>query len=178
MCVTTGVDCFKSKTLVNAINDKFVKDEIPWQNVISVSLDNTSANMGIRNSVKSRMLQKNAHCPIAGCKLPLSLFAASKGGAAYHKKTGFDIEEHQVHLCYFFKKSTRRKGILANYTEFVGGEKWEEITRYVSTGWLPLEQCCGYETKRFEALKSVFLPEDEKDSTKRFKRLSNDFADL
>ena len=115
--------------------------------------------------------------PLQVVNCHLAYLAASKGGAPYHKKTGFDIEEHQVHLCYFFKKSTRRKGILANYTEFVGGEKWEEITRYVSTGWLPLEQCCGYETKRFEALKSVFLPEDEKDSTKRFKRLSNDFAD-
>ena len=72
-CVTTGVDCFKRETLVNAINDKFVKDDIPWQNVISVGLHNTSANMGIRNSVKSRILQKNTHCPIAGCKLPLSL---------------------------------------------------------------------------------------------------------
>ena len=39
-------------------------------------------------------------------------------------------------MYYFFKKSTRRKGILASYTEFSGCEKWEEITRYVSTRWL------------------------------------------
>ena len=66
---------------------------------------------------------------------------------------------------------------MANYTEFVGCEKWEEITRYVSTRWLSFEQCCDRETKRFEALKSLFLSADEKDSTKRFKKLSNDFAD-
>ena len=30
MCVTTGVDCSKSETLFNAINDKFVKDDIHW----------------------------------------------------------------------------------------------------------------------------------------------------
>ena len=52
MCVTTGGDCSKNQTLFNVINDKFVKDDIPWQNVISVGLDNTSASMGIRNSVK------------------------------------------------------------------------------------------------------------------------------
>ena len=66
---------------------------------------------------------------------------------------------------------------MANYTEFVGCEKWEEKTQYVSTRWLSLEQCCGHKTKRFEALKSMFLSGDEKDSTKQFKRLSNDFAD-
>ena len=38
MCVTTGVDCCKSETLYNAINDKFVKDEIHWQNVIVLLL--------------------------------------------------------------------------------------------------------------------------------------------
>ena len=133
MCITTGVDCSRSETLFNAIKDKFVKDDIPWQNVFSVGLDNTSANIGIRNSVKSRILQKNPDFLIAGCNCHLAHLAASKGGAAYHKQTGFDIEEHQVDLYYFFKKNTRRKGILANYTEFVGCEKWEEITRYVST---------------------------------------------
>ena len=61
-------------------------------------------------------------------------------------------------------------GILANYTEFAGCEKWDKITRYVFTRWLSLEQCCARERKIFEALKSMFLSEDEKDSTKRFKR--------
>ena len=176
MCVTTEVDCSKSETLFNAITDKFVKDEIPWQNVISVGLDNTSANMGIHNYVKSRILQKNPDRLIVGCNCHLAHLAASKGGATYHKKTGFDIEEHKVDLYYIFKKSTRRKGILANYTEFVGCEKWEDITRYVSTRWLSLEQCCD-RLKRFKALKSMFLSDDEKNSTKCFKRLSNDFGD-
>ena len=46
MCVTTGVDCSQRETLFNAINNKFVKDDISWQNVISVGLDNTSACLG------------------------------------------------------------------------------------------------------------------------------------
>ena len=44
-------------------------------------------------------------------------------------------------------------------------------------GSLSLGQCCNRETKRFVALKSMFLSEDEKDSAKCFKRLSNDFSD-
>ena len=61
--------------------------------------------------------------------------------------------------------------------EFVGCEKWDEMTRYVSTRWFSLEQCYDCETKRYEALKSMFLSEYEKDSTKCFERLSNNFAD-
>jgi DNA polymerase elongation subunit (family B) len=41
--------------------------------------------------------------------------------------SGFDIEEHQVDLHYYLKNSTCRKGILAEYMDFVGLE-WEELT--------------------------------------------------
>ena len=58
MCDTTSVYCSKSETLFNAINYKFVKDDIYWQNVISVRVENKSANMEIRDSVKSLTLQK------------------------------------------------------------------------------------------------------------------------
>ena len=58
MCDKTRVYCSKSETLFNAINYKFVKDDIYWQNVISVRVENKSANMEIRDSVKSLTLQK------------------------------------------------------------------------------------------------------------------------
>ena len=64
-----------------------MKDVISWQNVISVALDNTNANMGISNSFKSRIPQKNPDCLNAGCNCHLAHLADSKSGAAYHKKT-------------------------------------------------------------------------------------------
>ena len=119
MFVTTGVDCSKSETLFNAINDKFVKDDIPWQNVISVGLDNTSCNIGIRNSVKSRILQKNPDCiRIAVVIAIYPILQLLKVVLHITKK-----------LVSIFKKSSRRKGILTNYTEYVGCEKWGEITQ-------------------------------------------------
>ena len=67
MCiVNTGVECSKSETLFNAVNDKFVKDDIHWQNFISVGLNKYKCLLGIRNSVKSRILQKNPDCLIVG----------------------------------------------------------------------------------------------------------------
>ena len=56
-CDKTRVYCSKSETF-NAINYKFVKDDISWQNVISVRVENKSANMEIHDSVKSLILQE------------------------------------------------------------------------------------------------------------------------
>ena len=118
------VDSSKSQTLVNATNDKFVKDGIYWPNVISVGLDNTNANMRICNSVKSCIIQKsqgpapvapgrkNLDCLIAGFNCHLAYLVASRVGAAYQKV------EYQVDLYYFFNKSNRKKFILADYMEF------------------------------------------------------------
>ena len=51
-------------------------------------------------------------------------------GKAFTELTGFDVKDHQVDLYYYFKKSTRSKGILQEYIEFVG-ETYDEIIRFV-----------------------------------------------
>ena len=91
--------------------------------------------LGEHNSVKSRIRIKNECCFIAGCSCHLAHLAAGRGGKGYTSISGFDIEEHQVDLHYYFKNSTRRKGILAEYMDFVGLE-WEECARFVTT------RCC------------------------------------
>ena len=98
---------------------------------MSVGLDNTNTNMGIRNSLKTRILSENAQTFIAGCNCHLAHLAAGKEGDAYAAITKFDCENHKVDLYYFFKRSTRRKGILKEYMDFVGCE-WEGFTRFVS----------------------------------------------
>ncbi len=39
---------------------------------------------------------------------------------------------------YYFSKSTKRKGVLLEFLDFVDLE-WDEIIRYVSTWWLSLK---------------------------------------
>ena len=85
-----------------------------------------------------------------------------KSGEAYASVTKFDCEDHQVDFYYFFKRSTRRKGILQEYMDFVGCE-WEKFTRFVSTKWLSLEICCDKELKNYEPLKSMFPSKGEKE---------------
>ena len=137
MCSTSREHCSKSETLFNAINNTFENDNPDWDNVVSVGLDNTNAIMG-----------ENSEIFIAGCNCHLAHLAAGKGGQGYASVTGFDCEHHQVDLYYFFKRSTCRKGILAEFVEFVGAEQ-ENFTRFISARWLCLEQCCDKEYRKF-----------------------------
>ena len=103
-------------------------------------------------SLKTRILAENSDIFIAGRNCHLAHLAADNWGVGYASITGFDCEEHQVDLFYFFKRSTRRKGILAEYMEFVGIEL-ENFTRFGSTRWLSLELCCDKEFRmQFESI--------------------------
>ena len=122
MCATSGEPCSKASALFKAIDGILTKDGLDWDNIVSTGLDNTNANIGNKYSIKSRILEKNASCFIAGCNCHLSHLAAGRGGSTYSAVSGFDCQDHQVDLYYFFSGSTRRKVILTEYLEFVGLE--------------------------------------------------------
>ena len=64
ICTTTGEHCSEAS------------NDISWENCISVGLDNTNANMGDHNSTKSRVLNHNSACFLAGCNCHLVHLAA------------------------------------------------------------------------------------------------------
>ena len=123
MCATSGEHASKASTLFDAI-DGAMKNR------------NTNSNVGLHNSLKSRIAKANPSTYIAGCSCHLANLAAGKGGAAFAAVAGFDMEQHQVDLYYYFKGSTRRKGILLEYMDFVGVE-WEDMSCFVPSRWIP-----------------------------------------
>ena len=134
-CVTTGANSGKAENLFSAIDSKVKNDGVNWDNLVSIGLDNINSNMGICNSIKSRILEKNSDVFVASCSCHLAHLAAGAGGQAYQGIMDFDMEDHQVDMYYFFKNSTRRKGILLEYFEFMCQE-WENMFRFVKTRWL------------------------------------------
>ena len=46
MCLTSGVDCAKAAVIFSSIEKKFEVYEIPWENCISLSVDNTNSMIG------------------------------------------------------------------------------------------------------------------------------------
>ena len=145
----------KAENIFSVIDSTMTNDGVDWNNLVSIGLDNTNSNMGIRNSIKSRILQKNSEVFVAGCSCHLAHFAAGAGSQAYQGVTDFEMKDHQVDMYYFFKNSTRRKGILLEYLEFMGQE-WEHMSHFVQTRCLSLGNCCNKEFKKFPSLKSMF----------------------
>ena len=68
-----------------------------------------------------------------------------------------------INLTCIFSLKEVLVGILDEYFEF--GCEWENLTRFVSTRLLSLEQCCDKELRKFEASKSMFLCRSAKDSS-------------
>ena len=57
--MTQGVDAAAASTIFEAIDEVMTDNSIPWKNCIAFSVDNTSANLGQFNSIKTRVLERN-----------------------------------------------------------------------------------------------------------------------
>ena len=49
-------------TIFHKIDDVMTKLQLPWSDCVGFSLDNTSADLGVRNSVMTRVILKNENC--------------------------------------------------------------------------------------------------------------------
>ena len=109
MCSTLGEDYWKSKTLFDSINNTFGNNGMDWENVELVGLNNTNINMGEHSSLKNRIHTENLETFIDGYNCQLAHIAVCKGEQGYCSATGFDCEEHQINLFYFFRNNRGEK---------------------------------------------------------------------
>ena len=140
----------------------------------SVGVDNTSVNIGVRDSLKTRVLGCNPAIYFNGCPCHILHNAAQKSGDSFRECCGFDIEEFAIDLYYWFGKSTKRKNGLRSYCTFCNQE-YRAIVKHVSTRWLSLEIAVQRSLKQLPSLTSYFKSECE--SQARFKRLQKVFND-
>lgn len=177
MCATRGRDAGKAEEIFNKIDFCMEKYKIPWTNCKGFSVDNTNVNIGARNSIKSRALEKNKFICFVGCPCHMVHNTASKSASAYALKSGFDVEDFAVDLFYWFDKSTNRKGILNEFCDFHDIE-YKKILKHVNVRWLSLELSIQRVLKQFCALKSYFSPSSNATgkSAPRFKRLETIFT--
>ena len=138
--------------------------------------------MGIRNSIKSRIIAKNEVCCIMGCSSHIIHNTAHQGSTAFTSVTPFQTEDFCVF--YYFDKSTKRKCSLKTYYEFCDQE-YRQILKHINVRWLSLERAVERILKQYAGLQSYFLSEDapatggnsEGGGRKSFLRLKNAFKD-
>ena len=101
------------------MNSVFTTSSISWQQCIGLSVDNTAVNMGIRNSIKTRVLRENSSAYIMGCPCHIIHNTAIAGNKAFVESCGFDVGDFAVDNFYWLDKSSKRKNLLLEYCEFV-----------------------------------------------------------
>ena len=81
--------CMSSVSTAEAIfskmQDALSKYGISWNNCIGISLDNTSVNLGCRNSIKTRIEAVNPSIYVMGCPCHIVHNIARKSGIAFEK---------------------------------------------------------------------------------------------
>ena len=83
MCLTSGNDAGTAEKIFQAMEQAITSRNIPWNNCIGLSVDNTSVNMGKHNSIKSRALQRNGSIYIMGCPCHIIHNVGQKGSQAF-----------------------------------------------------------------------------------------------
>ena len=67
MNLLEGRDASTAAHQFQSVDQLLEKHEIPWSYCTAIGVDNTNANIGNRNSIKTRALEKNPTIKIAGC---------------------------------------------------------------------------------------------------------------
>ena len=172
MCTTSGATAEIIYNAMDAKLSKLLDSDEPWMHCSSISVDNTSTNIGIQNSLKTRIIVRNEAIYFSGCQCHIIHNSEKKGGEAFEKTCGFDVEDLVIDLFYWFEKSTKRKNTLKSFCSFCD-QDYRSVIKHVNTRWLTLELAVERCLLQFVSLKSYFL--SEHCSQDRFKRLHRYF---
>ena len=174
MCTSTSGTAEGVFTVIDNKMKELLQSTNPWALCTSVSVDNTSVNIGVRDFLKTRVTKCNPAIFFNGCPCHILHNAAQKAAECFAGCCGFDVEELVIDLYYWFEKSTKCKNELRSYCRFCD-QDYREIVKHVSTRWLSLEIAVQRTLKQLPSLTSYFKSESE--SQARFKRLQNAFSD-
>ena len=83
MNLLEGRDSSTAEVMFNSIDSQLSKHEISWDNCVALGVDNTNANIGAHNSIKSRAQAKNDYVIDAGCTCHILHNASQKVGGEF-----------------------------------------------------------------------------------------------
>lgn len=80
MCLSSSST---AERIFSRMEEALLTHHVPWDNCVAIGLDNTSVNLGCRNSIKTRLLQKNPASYVMGCPCHIVHNTAEKAGDAF-----------------------------------------------------------------------------------------------
>ena len=139
------------------VGSVFNNKSIPWHNCISFSVDNASVNVGRRNSIKTRLEEKNTIVYTRDCPCHFIHNGAHAAAKKLEDFSGLDVEEICVDVFYYFDNSTKGNGELADFSHFRNTEP-QKMLKYISTCWLSLKKSVERKLKQYQHLFLVARP--------------------
>lgn len=158
------------------VSRAFEEESVPWDNVVGLSLDNASVNMGRHNGLYRKFEAKNKCVYTLGCPCHIIHNTANFASRSFSRVTGFDIGDFLVDIYYYFDNSTKRQALLKEYCTFCDQE-YRKILKFGATRWLSKEICITRVLRQFPSLKSYFASQPELRSDPRLRRLQAYFSD-
>ena len=67
LTICLGPQAGTAQCIFDKIDETLTSYDVPWAHCVGISVDNTSVNLGKRNSIMTRVLQKNAEVYFMGC---------------------------------------------------------------------------------------------------------------
>ena len=124
------------ENLFKAIEDMFKADNLKFEYVIGFGTDGAASMIGRRNSVLSRLNDKQPHLFCLHCVCHVSHTCASDAC----KKLPDYLDTFFVELFWHFHRSAKRTEVLREFQEFTE-TALHKILKPCSTRWLQLEAC-------------------------------------
>ncbi|XP_077417139.1 protein FAM200B-like [Vanacampus margaritifer] len=133
------------------IDNILQENDIPWSNIVGFASDNCNTMVGKKNSVLSRIKEKNGAVFSVGCICHLGNLCVKDG----LKTLPVNIDDLLVDIFYFFKNSSKRIEDFKEFQDFTNSEQ-EKILKHCPTRWLSLQKVVERTLSQYEALKSYF----------------------
>ena len=141
-----------AETLFQALAKELEERDIPWGNIVGFASDSASVMVGKRNSVLSRLLQKQPKAFSMACVCHL----AALGAAAGLKVLPISIDQLLIDIFYHFKHSSKRWQEFADVLEDFEDIAPMRILKHCTTRWLSLQRATSRLLDLWPALESYF----------------------
>ena len=69
-----------AEAIFSRMQETITKHDLSWANCVGIGLDNTSVNMGCRNSIRTRIEAVNPSVSVIGCPCHIVHNIATKAG--------------------------------------------------------------------------------------------------
>ena len=158
--------------LFQALEATLQSRSIPWENVIGFASDSASVMVGIRNSVLSRVRERQPNVFSLGCVCHLAALCAT----AALKKLPVSIDGLLIDVYYHFKHSSKRCEEFAVVLQDFDGIGPLFVLKHCSTRWLSLEKAVKRLVTLWPALQAYF--DGERATNERARRVADALMDL